>query len=78
MDNEAVPAAAPNADSSIAKIVASKPDVVFTNPIYPWIAPLVKSLRAAGNNAPVLVYLNANYTGLTSLKDPNMYDVDPV
>lgn len=75
VDNEAVPAAAPNADSSIAKIVASKPDVVFTNPIYPWIAPLVKSLRAAGNNAPVLVYLNANYTGLTSLKDPNMYDV---
>lgn len=75
VDAEQVPSAAPNANSAIAKVVAAKPQVVFVNFMNSQLLPLVKSLRAASNNAPVVTLLTAGYTELTSIADDGLYGV---
>jgi branched-chain amino acid transport system substrate-binding protein len=71
---EEVPIAAVNGDTQIAQLVASKPQVVFAFPNETQIQPLVESLRAAGNNAPIIFSPGgASYSDLIAAADPNFY-----
>jgi ABC-type branched-subunit amino acid transport system substrate-binding protein len=75
---ELVPLTAVNGNTQIADLVAAKPDLVMGQPAQPQIAPLVHALRAAGNNAPVILAISADsYSDLQALGDPNVYQLSP-
>jgi branched-chain amino acid transport system substrate-binding protein len=71
-----VPLSAVNASTQISNIVASRPAVVVGEPIGPDIEALVAALRAAGNNAPVVIADDeVSYPALMSMADPHVYSV---
>ena len=75
---QVVPLTAVDASTQISEVVASHPQVVFAEPVQANILPLVKALRAAGNNAPVIVAdASVGYSGFTSIKDPSLYTIGP-
>ncbi|HVW41675.1 MAG TPA: ABC transporter substrate-binding protein [Amycolatopsis sp.] len=74
--HETIPATSVNGSTQIASVVAAKPQVIFAEPVASQYLPLVQALRAAGNNAPVIAAHNGvGYTGLTTIKDPNLYSI---
>ena len=74
--HETIPATSVNGSTQIANVVAAKPQVVFAEPVASQYLPLIQALRAAGNNAPVIAAHNGvGYTGLTTIKDPNLYSI---
>jgi len=75
---QVIPLTAVDASTQISQVVDSHPQVVFAEPVSSDILPLIKSLRAAGNNAPVIVAdASVGYTGFTSIKDQNLYTIGP-
>jgi len=76
--HETIPVTSVNGATQIAKVVSSKPDVVFAEPVASQYLPLIKALRAAHNNAPVVAAHNGvGYQGVASIKDPNLYSLTP-
>ncbi|HVV08122.1 ABC transporter substrate-binding protein [Amycolatopsis sp.] len=74
--HETIPATSVNGSTQIANVVAANPQVVFAEPVASQYLPLIQALRAAGNNAPVIAAHNGvGYTGLTTIKDPNLYSI---
>jgi branched-chain amino acid transport system substrate-binding protein len=77
VSNQLIPLTAVNGDTEIASLVAAKPKVVIAFPNELQVAPLVKSLRAAGNDAPViLAWSSISYADLVSIADPNVYQLE--
>lgn len=73
-DSEIIPLSVVNAGPEISKLVASKPSVVFGEPVGSQIQPLVQALRAAGNNAPVIIVdYSITLAEYQSIKDANLY-----
>ncbi|MCU1612738.1 MAG: livK [Frankiales bacterium] len=76
--HQTIPVTAVNGSTQISQVVSAKPDVVFAEPVASQYQPLVQALRAAGNQAPIVAAHNgANYVGVSTIKDPGLYDVTP-
>jgi len=76
VDKEVVPLTAVNASTQISKLVSTKPQVIIAEMVTPNYLPLIKALRAAGNDAPVIASdASIGYQGMNSLADPNVYQI---
>jgi branched-chain amino acid transport system substrate-binding protein len=76
--HETIPVTSVNGSTQIAQVVAAKPDIVFAEPVASMYLPLVRALRAAGNNGPVVSAHNGvGYEGIASIQDPNLYGLTP-
>jgi branched-chain amino acid transport system substrate-binding protein len=76
VDAEDVPLTSVDATANISNLTAAKPDFVIAEPVESFVQPLVESLRAAGNDATLLLSdATAGYDGIISVADPRLYQI---
>jgi branched-chain amino acid transport system substrate-binding protein len=75
---ELIPVTSVNGSTQIAQVVASKPDIVFAEPVASMYLPLDQALRASGSKAPIVSAHNGvGYQGIASIQDPLLYAITP-
>jgi branched-chain amino acid transport system substrate-binding protein len=76
--HQTIPVTSVNGSTQIAKVVSAKPDIVFAEPVASQYLPMVRALRAAGNNSPVVSAHNGvGYQGIASIQDAHLYGLTP-
>jgi branched-chain amino acid transport system substrate-binding protein len=76
--HQTIPLTSVNGSTQISQVVSAKPDIVFAEPVASEYLPLVRALRAAGDNGPVVSAHNGvGYQGVASIQDPNLYGLTP-